>query len=64
MVKRPHFVPASILGLVLAGTLAGCNREPAVVIQFPSTTMTPPPEKQVPDRPLPPGDPGTMNISK
>lgn len=64
MVKRPHFDPASILGLVLAATLVGCYHEPPVVIQFPTSTMTPPPEKQVQDRTLPPGDPGQMNISK
>lgn len=64
MVKRPHLGPALLLGLVLAATLVGCNREQPVVIQFPTSVMTPPPEKQAVDRKLPPGDPGTMNISR
>jgi len=64
MVKPPRLGTAAILGLVLAAMLLGCNREQPVVIQFPTTTMTPPPKTQAPDQRLPPGDPGQMNISK
>jgi len=65
MGTRPHLGRVSILGVVLAAALVGCGRsEPPVVIQFPSSVMTPPPEKQTPDRKLPPGDPSQMNISQ